>query len=225
MLTLLWAVTLTAFSTAVNARGPARITLSYFFAILCLCASIFHTIQGVLTEKAEESAVLEAPVTLAGPDQPVEPVTPMQPSAADTAGLAASQQAAAMGVTRNELRQIVEQGRRLAERLSAVDLSAIPDLSDTEYDAMQNKSFGYRSEVGKLKERLNTLGPAPEPLKAAQNRVQTAVTQLGQSAQAYDRFFKAENDDEESERMQTFQSLTRAALSALKQVENELSAP
>lgn len=226
LLTLLWAVTLTALATAVNARGPARIAISYFLAILCLSAAVFHTIQGVVVAEAQEAAVIEAPVTLASPDQAVQPVTPMQPTLDDTLGLAASKQAAAVGAARVELQQVVEAGRRLAERLSAVDLSKVPDLSDTEYDAMQNKTFGYRSEVGKLRERLATSGPTtPEPMKATHGRLQSAIGQLSQSVQAYDRFFKAETDDEENERQQTFQRMTQTALAALKQAEAELSAP
>jgi hypothetical protein len=43
LLTLLYAVAFTAFIGAINSRGPARVALSYFLAILTLCAAVFHT--------------------------------------------------------------------------------------------------------------------------------------------------------------------------------------
>ncbi len=219
LLSLLWAVTLNGFATAVNARGPARVTLSYVFAIFCLSASVFHSIQFALAVEKENAAVIEAPAPIP------EPAVTL-PTEADTAGLHASKVAAALGASRNELTQIIDQSRRLATRLSAIDLGRVPDLSDAEYDALQGKSFGFRNEIGKLKERLTAFTPnIPEAHKPVYTHLQSAISNLGEAAQSYDRYFKAENYQEETVRKQTFQGSTREALSELKRAEAGLASP
>jgi plasmid maintenance system antidote protein VapI len=221
LLILLWAVTLNGFSVAVNARGPVRVTLSYLFAIFCLCGAVFTTIQEVVSEKAAAASIIEAPAI---PEPP--PPEIVKPAEVDTVGLRASQLAAALGAARNEITQVIEQARRLGDRLAAVNLGRVPDLSDEEYDAMQNKAFGFRNEIGKVKDKVATVGAnLPEPLKPVEAKLQEAVQALSQAVQAYDRFFKAENDEEESVRQQAFRRSTQEALSALKQAESGLSSP
>lgn len=222
-ISLLWAITLVGFSVAINARAPVRVTLSYFCAILCLCGSVFHTIQYGMQESAANASVIEAPATLPEP-APMNDV--VIPAAVDTLGLAASKHAAALGEASNELKQTLELAKRLADRLAGVDLTRVSDLSDAEYDAMQNKAFGFRSDVGKVKERLAEASlKMPPELKTATTKIQNAVGELAQAVQAYDRFFKAENDQEEADKQQNFQRLTQSALSALKQAEIEIAAP
>lgn len=218
LLTLLWALTLNGFAIAVNARGPVRVTLSFAFAILCLGASVFHTSQYIVQNISRQAAVLEAPV----PE--VAPVV-AEPEV-DTAGLAASRQALALGRTRNQLKPYVETAKRLAERMAAVDLRRVADMTDAEYDGLQSKAFSFRSEVAKLKEKAIEQGPDfPPSLLMTLNRIQSAVDDLSLGVQAYDRFFKAENDDEEYAKLQSFQQSTRSALKSLNQAESELSTP
>lgn len=56
LLTVLFCLTLTAFIGAVNARGLVRVALSYFFAILCLCAAVFHTTRHFAAEGGSPAA-------------------------------------------------------------------------------------------------------------------------------------------------------------------------
>jgi len=218
MLTLMWAVTLNAFIGAINARGPARVTLSFLLAILCLCASVFHTSKHVVASRSLTSAI-EVSATTTPPGEV------LTPPSVDTAGLAGSQQAAAVGAARNEIRQLVETSRRLAERLSAVNLNDVSQLSDAEYDALQSKAFGFRTEAGRLRERLTSLlSTLPAPLKSTGETVNDAVSQLTVAVQNYERFFKAENDGEETQRQQAFQRMAGSALAALRQVQKNLEA-
>ncbi len=176
-----------------------------------------------MQESAANASVIEAPATLPEP-APMNDV--VIPAAVDTLGLAASKHAAALGEASNELKQTLELAKRLADRLAGVDLTRVSDLSDAEYDAMQNKAFGFRSDVGKVKERLAEASlKMPPELKTATTKIQNAVGELAQAVQAYDRFFKAENDQEEADKQQNFQRLTQSALSALKQAEIEIAAP
>jgi len=66
LLTLLYAVAFTAFIGAINSRGPARVALSYFLAILTLCAAVFHTSQylagGSLMTHSDEAVVVTPPL-------------------------------------------------------------------------------------------------------------------------------------------------------------------
>src|SRR5882757_2824611 len=114
LLTLLYAVAFTAFVGAINSRGPARVALSYFLAILTLCAAVFHTSQFMAGgELKGDDAVVVAP-----PPQPVKPPEPVAPPAPDTAALNASKNEAALAEGKNELKGVLEGARRTAKNMS-----------------------------------------------------------------------------------------------------------
>jgi hypothetical protein len=84
LLTLLYAVACTAFIGAINARGPARVVLSYFLAILTLCAAVFHTSQLVAGGDLGKAEVVVAPPPTPEPVKPPEP--PAGPDTSDLNG-------------------------------------------------------------------------------------------------------------------------------------------
>lgn len=218
LLTLLYAIACTAFIGAINARGPARVALSYFLAILTLCAAVFHTSQvlaGADLLPGEEDGVVVAPPMPAAP----EPVAP----APDTAALNASRNEAAIAEGKNELRGVLDPARRVARGLSTLTLGAVADISDEEYEALQNRAVGYLAEARRAKDKLAAAeGKIPPQLKDTQGRLSNGLESLVASAYNAERFFKSENDAEEKQHVAAFRRGLQEANASFKKVGTDL---
>ena len=212
LLTLLYAVALTAFIGAINSRGPARVALSYFLAILTLCAAVFHTSQYLAVGGMHgDDAVVVAP-----PPQPLAP-EPIAPPPPDTAALAASKSEAAVGEGKVELKGVLESARRTARSMSGLSLGAVADISDEEYETLQNRAVGYLAEARKTKEKLAAAaGKVPPELKEAQDQLAKGVEALVTAAYNAERFFKSENDSEEKQHAAAFRSGLQSANASFK---------
>ena len=219
LLTLLYAVALTAFIGAINARGPARVALSYFLAILTLCAAVFHTSQYVAGSELGhgDDAVVVAP-----PPQAIkapEPVAPPPPPPPDTAALGASKTAAAVAEGKLEIKGALESARRAARNMGSLSLSAVADISDEEYEALQNKAVGYLAEARRAKDKFAAVAvKLPPELKEPQDQLAKGLESLVTAAYNAERFFKSENDTEEKQHSAAFRSGLQSANAAFKKV-------
>ena len=219
LLTLLYAVAFAAFIGAINSRGPARVALSYFLAILTLCAAVFHTSQylagGGLPQ--DDAVVVAPPPVVVAPPAPVEPPSP------DTAALNASKNEAMVAEGKNELKSVLDVCRRVARNLSSLNLGAVADISDEEYESLQNRAVGYLSEARRTKERLTAAAPkVPPQLKEQQDLLAKGVESLIAAAYNAERFFKSENDTEEKQHAAAFRRGAQEANAAFKKVGNQL---
>ncbi|MEO6094705.1 MAG: hypothetical protein ABIW76_03155 [Fibrobacteria bacterium] len=215
ILTLLYGVAFTAFIGAINARGPARVALSYFLAILTFCGAVFHTSQYLSAAELDGDAVVVA--------APPVPVIPSQggadPSAPDTTSLAVSRNEAAIGEGRNELKGVLEVARRVARNLTSLNLGAVPDISDEEYESLQNRAVSYLAEARRAKERLNgAASKIPAQLKEPQDQLAKGVESLVAAAYNAERFFKSENDTEEKQHAAAFRRGSQEANAAFRKV-------
>ena len=218
LLTLLYAVAFAAFIGAINSRGPARVALSYFLAILTLCAAVFHTSQFLAGGRlSEDDAVVVAPPPLAvAPPAPVEPPP-------DTAALNASQNEAMAAEGKNELKGVLDVCRRVARNLSSLNLGAVADISDEEYESLQNRAVGYLSEARRAKERLAAAAPKfPPQIKEQQDLLAKGIESLISAAYNAERFFKSENDTEEKQHAAAFRRGAQEANAAFKKVGAQL---
>ena len=214
-LTLLYAVAFSAFIGAINSRGPARVALSYFLAILTLCAAVFHTSQFLAgSELKGDDAVVVAP-----PPQAVKPPEPVAPPPPDTAALGASKNEAALGEGKNELKGVLEGARRTAKNMSTLSLGAVADISDEEYESLQNRAVGYLAEARRAKDKLAAAASkVPAPLKDAQDQLGKGIESLVTAAYNAERFFKSENDTEEKQHAAAFRRGLQEANAAFKKV-------
>lgn len=226
LLTLLYVVAAAAFVGAINAHGPARVVLSYFLAILCLCAAVFHTSQYLALGQSGFSRLEPAPAySEPGPsssaDQGVVLAPPAMP---DTQALADSRNAAALAEARNELRQVQESAERILRNLSTLNLSGVADVSDEEYEMLQNRAVGYLVEARRAKDRLEAAtAKAPPGLGETQVTLVRGMENLVAAAYNAERFFKSENDTEEKERLANFRRGSQAASAALNKAEGMLA--
>jgi len=200
LLTLLYAVACAAFIGAINARGPARVVLSYFLAILTLCAAVFHTSQMVAAGDFGKAEVVVAPPPAPEPVKPPEP-----PPGPDTAAINASQRDAAVAEGKNELKGVLDAARRTARSLASLNLGAVADISDEEYEGLQNRAIGYLAEARKNKDKLGAVAAkTPPQLKTAVDALTRGMDSQVAAAYNAERFFKAENDTEEKQHAAAF---------------------
>lgn len=223
LLTVLYAVAFAAFVGAINAHGPTRTALSYFLAILCLCAAVFHTSQYLAMGPSGRLSNEPAVLTPAVPEQ-AQILTPPPAPAPDTAALAASKNAVALAEARSELRSVQESAQRVLRSLASLNLGAVADISDEEYEILQNRSVGYLSEARKAKERFTAVSAkAPPGLGETQETLSKALENLVAAAYNAERFFKSENDTEERERLAGYRRGSQAASAALNKAEGMLA--
>jgi hypothetical protein len=221
-LTLLFAVTCTAFIGALNSRGQARVVLSYALAILTLCATVFQTSQYLVSRSSSalpEEALVVLPPPLPPPPPEPAPIVPQ----VDTAALEASKIQVAIGESKTELKGVLAVARRVGRNLTALNLGVVADVSDEEYESLQNKTVGYLSEARQVKEKLAPLlAKVPEPLKETADNLSKGVEALVTAAYNAERFFKAENDTEEKAHLSAFRRGNQVAAGFFKKSESEL---
>lgn len=226
LLTLLYVVAAAAFVGAINSHGPARVVLSYLLAILCLCAAVFHTSQYLAVGPSGYSR-LDSPPAFSEPssvpaDQGVVLAPPAMP---DTQALADSRHAAALAEARNEMRQVQESAERILRNLGSLNLAGVADVSDEEYEALQNRAVGYLTEARRARERLQAVtAKAPPGLGETQETLVRGMENLVAAAYNAERFFKSENDTEEKERLANYRRGSQAASAALNKAEGMLAA-
>jgi hypothetical protein len=222
LLTLLYAVACSAFIGAINARGPARVALSWFLAILTLCAAVFHTSQLVASGDLSKGDVVVAPPPAPEPAKPAEPAGPPPP---DTAALNASQREAAVAQGKNDLKGVLDAARRTARGLATLNLGGVADISDEEYEGLQNRAIGYLAEARKDKDKLSAAAAkAPPQLKDAVDQLSKGMEALVAAAYNAERFFKAENDTEEKQHAAAFRRGSQEANAAFKKAGDLLGA-
>jgi hypothetical protein len=224
LLTLQYAVACTAFIGAINSRGPARVALSYFLAILTLCAAVFHTSQylagGGDLLRGDEAVIVAPPIQQPAAPAPAPALEqPVAPPAPDTAALNASKNEAAIAEGKNELKGVLDGATRVSRNLSTLNLSAVADVSDEEYEALQNKAVGYLAEARKVKERFNATAPkVPPQLKETQDQLGKGIESLVTGAYNAERFFKSENDSEEKQHAAAFRRGLQDANASFRKV-------
>jgi leucyl aminopeptidase len=152
-----------------------------------------------------------------------EPVV-SAPPAPDTQDLAASKNAVALAEAKAELKAVQESGERVLRSLASLNLGAVADVSDEEYEALQNRAVGYLSEARKTKDRFTAaVAKAPPGLSGTQETLGKALESLIAAAYNAERFFKSENDTEEKERLANYRRGTQAASAALNKAEGMLA--
>jgi hypothetical protein len=220
LLTLLYAVACTAFIGAINARGPVRVVLSYFLAILTLCAAVFHTSQMVAGGDLGKADVVVAP-----PPAPEPVKAPEPPPGPDTAAINSSQRDAAVAEGKNELKGVLDAARHTARSLASLNLGAVADISDEEYEGLQNRAIGYLAEARKDKDKLGAAAAkTPPQLKGAVDELAKGMESLVAAAYNAERFFKAENDTEEKQHAAAFRRGSQEANAAFKKAGEMLGA-
>ncbi len=218
LLSVLASVTLTAFIGAVNARGPARMVISYLLAIICFCISVFHFTQYfVVPEEVQEmnpqvKNVVPAPsLALPAPD--------LAESAQEDTQSEAQSQAVAQYL--GAARGVANAGAALATTLSGLALDAVEDLSDEEYERLQNNAGNSLNSARKIKNDFASLGNPPPQYSSAHQTLDQGLSGLVSACSNLDRFFHAEDKSEEAQRKTAFRSGIQQALAQLRRVTSQ----
>ena len=120
---------------------------------------------------------------------------------------------------------MLEAARRTQRSLASLILGAVADISDEEYEGLQNRAVSYLSEARKTKEKLTAAAAkVPAPLKEAQDLMAKGVESLVNAAYNAERFFKSENDTEEKQHAAAFRRGTQEANAAFKKAGEMLGA-
>jgi len=216
LLFLLAGVTLSAYVTAINSKGTVRIVLSYILASLVLLITVFcimkHSSSQELAEKEAEKVRQKAQY-----EEQLRQAE-LQRQAEENARLAAESNQAASGIEaqkqyKDALLSIVNSGAGVARAILGVDV----ENENADMDALLSKSNSLKIQANSLKTKLSDL-TAPEgtqTLDEGRKNAEKGLQLLAASANAFNLFFKAEDENEEDERFDLYRQNAKAASGAL----------
>jgi hypothetical protein len=103
----------------------------------------------------------------------------------------------------------------VSRSLASLNLGAVADISDEEYESLQNRAVSYLAEARRTKDKL-AAAKVPPQLKDAQDQVAKGLEALVTAAYNAERFFKSENDTEEKQHAGAFRRGNQEANAAFK---------
>lgn len=217
LLILMAAVTLSAFVSAVNSRGTARVVLSYIFAGLTLLLTVFSVLKYMsdqeLAQKEAEKAKYEEQLRQAE----------LQRQAEEEARLAASQNSGVEGEKKCkvDLVSIAGNGSSIARAILNVDV----EDEKADYDALLARSSSLKGQAFELKRKLGEVQvPAGNTaLEDGKKAVEKGLNSLTVAANYFNLYFKAEDEDEEDERYDLYKQNAKAAVSGFTKASELLS--
>jgi len=220
-LTILWALGLVALSVAINSKGAARITISFFLAVVILgMGGFFTTLK--LTALKDDFAMqpatqeIEQPVAIPQPPQP-------DPESLAVAKLLAEkeEEEEAIAEYKKIIKPLLGQGKSLASAVYNFRMGDLRALSDTEYESLQNKAMNLRTRSTSLSRRIKNT-QAPASMVPLQQSINSAAEKLRLAGYSLHRFFNAENAEEEASMRAQFRNQSQSAQAGFNAAENSL---
>lgn len=220
-LTILWALGLVAISVAINSKGAARITISFFLAVVILgMGGFFTTLK--LTALKDDFAIQPAAQKI---EQPVAIPQAPQP---DPESLAVAklleekeEEEEAIAEYKQIMKPLLGQGNSLASAVYNFRMGDLRALSDTEYESLQNKAMNLRTRSTSLSRRIKNT-PAPASMVPLQQSINSAAEKLRLAGYSLHRFFNAENAEEEASMRAQFRNQSQSAQAGFSAAENSL---
>jgi hypothetical protein len=221
-LTILWALGLVAVTVALNAKGAARITISFFIAVIILgMGGFFTTLK--LTALKDDFAMQSTP-----PQKTEQPVAIPEAPQPDPESLAVAQLLAekaqeeeAIAEYKKVMRPLLGQGKSLASAIYNFRMGDLRSLSDTEYESLQNKAMNLRTRSTSLSRRVKN-SQTPASMVPLQQSINSAAEKLRLAGYSLHRFFNAENTEEEASMRAQFRNQSQSALAGFNAAENSL---
>jgi hypothetical protein len=207
---LMFSITLAAFISAINARGTAKIVLSYIFASLVLLASVYVLLK-FMTDKelaAKEAEKLKYEEQLRLAEEEARLANEQNASVEDEKKYKA------------KLMGIINSGSEIARAILSVNV----EDEDVDYDVLVGRSAALKGRAYGLKKDFEAI-KAPEGVKGfddARRDIEKAIKNLTVGGNYFNLYFKAEDEDEEDERYDIYRANANAARSNFSRASNKL---
>jgi hypothetical protein len=209
LISLLFAVAAVAFIGVLNARGVWRTVVASLLALFCLGAAVFQFTRGLALQQARAEA--PAPFLTAAESQASAPESEF-----DESGFGAD----------SELRSLLAAARALRDSLAVEDPTRARALSDSGYQAFETRTASYFAQARDLRERAARVTADPPPgMDEAVEYLNLSLQPLVAAARDLNRFFHAENKDEERRLFDGFRQNVQAADTPLRQAESRFGSP
>jgi hypothetical protein len=222
-LAVLWSLGLIAVIISVNAKGTARISLSWFFtaAVVTLCISASILKVSALKNRLLDGASAEPPAEMSAPVNPV----PAQPSNTKTQTPGPS--SASVSST-DQTKDYLEQASRIvgtalgcAGAINSFDIDALANIADSQYEREQSRALSLRNQSSSISRQVKSL-QVPQNLAWLQADLDKATENLRLAGWAVHAYFAAENNDDEKAMQDQFTRYSRTAQTDLRLIQQEL---
>jgi cell division protein FtsB len=204
----MFAVAAAAYSTAINSRGVVRVTLSYVLATLILIFAIFTAVRysqdTAFAHMEKERVKMEEQIRKA------EEETRAEISKRITDSLTALNNAAATTEPVKEASAyapLAQEGIALCNALLSVNVAD----ESKDYDQLVAQAKALQNRAAALKRKIDSMEKDSEPARV---QIEKGARFVTVSANTLSLYYRAENESEESERLNVYKQNANAAKAA-----------
>jgi len=206
----MFAVAASAFATAINSRGVVRMALSYVLATLILIFAIFTAVR-----YSQDSAIAQMEIERVKMEEQIKKAE--EETRAEIAKKIADSIAAAAVVTEpvkeaGAYTPLAQEGVAISNALLAVNVAD----ESKDYDALVAEAKALQSRAAALKRKFDGMAKDEDPARA---QVDKGIRFLNVSANTLTLYYRAENESEETERLNVYKQNANAAKSAFASVQ------
>ncbi len=211
---MLIAITLVAFSVAINSEGPIKMTLSYVIASALLILSIMTmSLNWDKLSNKQDSIPMEEPVTeVLEPEPEPEPI----PVAVKPKKPAVDQRAVAKFM--KDGKYWINKGIHWSKMVNSFNLDDLDDMDDDQYEVLIAEAKKYHYKAATVYKKIKSLKAPTKGTKALKAKLQSAGKTLNLAGSKLLKFFSAEDEDEEDKFEEEFISLSKASLTAFNRL-------
>jgi len=216
-LSVLWSVGILAIIVTVNAKGTARIIISWVLTlmIIALCTFASSMKFNTFRQRFFDGDVAEAPVSA-----PLHPQTQQAPSSAPIQ--------APSGNVEQQTKEYIDAAQRLigtalgcAGSITSFDIGTLTNIPDSQYEKEQSRALSLRNQSANISRQVKDLQPPPN-LVNLNSELDKAAESLRLAGWAVHSYFSAENETDEKNYHEQFLRYGRASMNDLKQIQQEL---
>jgi hypothetical protein len=204
-------LTLLAYMIAINARGMARLSISYLLATLMLAGSVFAIVQYVNSgqdqKKQEILKKLELEKQQAEMDKQTAEMDKQKAEEQVKTQVQVMQTTKERAAFAALLNGICSRGTNLAAMLNNVDLR---DMS-LELDVLMGKATDAANRAASLRRELNRIKSVDSAFIAPMNVVRDGLGLLQESCELYMQYYHAEDPGQEEARERAMREKARGA--------------
>ncbi|MBL8028065.1 MAG: hypothetical protein JNL74_16710 [Fibrobacteres bacterium] len=207
---IMFAVAASAFATAINSRGVVRMALSYVLATLILIFAVFTAVR-----YSQDSAIAQMEIERVKMEEQIKKAE--EETRAEIAKKIADSIAAAAAVAEpvkeaGAYSPLAQEGISISNALLAVNVAD----ESKDYDALVAEAKALQGRAAGLKRKFDGMPKDEDPARV---QIDKGIRFLNVSANTLTLYYRAENESEETERLNVYKQNANAAKSAFASVQ------
>jgi chromosome segregation ATPase len=210
---ILFAITLTGYIQAINARTTPRVVLSYIFATLVLITSLYGLFSYIGERKVKKEQEIREKLIARMQQDSLQRIQ-------DSLAALNTDDGEEISSFKETIKEVEEEGTKLTN--SIFGLARRLEDEDEDFDVLSGRARGIRAKALEMKREVDKLKAPNDDLKDALKAAEDAVGKLVAGAGSMVAFFGAEDEDEEERYERSYRYNASEARKLFKKAGEEL---